>query len=107
LLDGSTGGVGGEVWTCDGQTNGINFNPFVCPSPWLLDGSGYRSSRQFDELISIADLFPPNYESISMRNGGSGGSTNPISSTTAKYLRRHSSDSSHQWMSDAQLFLQG
>ncbi len=36
------GGVGGEAWTCDGQTNG-NFIQFVCPSPWLLDGSGTYS----------------------------------------------------------------
>jgi hypothetical protein len=42
LLDGivrrQAGGVGGEAWTCDGQTNGINFIEFVCPSPWFLDG---------------------------------------------------------------------
>ena len=31
---------GGEAWTCDGQTNGINFILFVCPSPWWLDGVG-------------------------------------------------------------------
>ena len=34
------GGVGGEAWTCDRQTNGINFIQFVCSSPWLLDRSG-------------------------------------------------------------------
>ena len=33
------GGVGGEAWTCDGQTNGIKFIPFVFPSPWLRDGT--------------------------------------------------------------------
>jgi hypothetical protein len=31
----AAGGVGGEAWSCDGQTNGINFIQFVCPSPWL------------------------------------------------------------------------
>jgi hypothetical protein len=31
-------GVGGEAWTCDGQTNGIFFVQFVCPSTLLLDG---------------------------------------------------------------------
>ena len=33
--------VAGEAWTCDGQTNAINFIQFVCQSPQLLDGSGY------------------------------------------------------------------
>ncbi len=33
------GGVGEEGWTCDGQTNGMHFIQFVCPSPWWLDGS--------------------------------------------------------------------
>jgi hypothetical protein len=40
LLADDDGGVGGEAWTCDGQTNGINFIQLVCPSPWWLDGSG-------------------------------------------------------------------
>ena len=30
------GGDGGEAWTCDRQTNRINFIQLVCPSP-LLD----------------------------------------------------------------------
>ena len=29
------GCVGGEAWTSDGQTNGINFIQFVCPSTLL------------------------------------------------------------------------
>ena len=29
----NSGGVGGEAWSCDGQTNGIIFIQFVCPSP--------------------------------------------------------------------------
>ena len=59
------GGVGGEAWTCDEQTNGINFIQFVCPSPWLLDaardeivlaGGGKERSRRTlltskDELL--------------------------------------------------------
>ena len=36
----------GLAWTSDGQTNGENFIPFVCPSPWLLDGSGCRRCRR-------------------------------------------------------------
>ncbi len=43
---GGVGGVGGEAWTCDGQTNGMNVFKFVCPSPWLLDGSGCRRCRR-------------------------------------------------------------
>jgi hypothetical protein len=38
--------VGSEAWTFDGQTNGINFIQFVCPSPWLLDGSGCWRCRR-------------------------------------------------------------
>ena len=32
------GGVGGEAWTCDGQTNGKKFIQLVCPSTLLLVG---------------------------------------------------------------------
>ncbi len=39
-------GVGGEAWTCDGQTNGLNFLQFVCPSTLLHVGSGCRWCRR-------------------------------------------------------------
>lgn len=41
------GDVGGTAWTCDGQTNTINFIQFVCQSPWLLDAAR-------DEYLRVA-----------------------------------------------------
>jgi hypothetical protein len=47
--------VGGEAWTCDGQTNAINFIQFVSPSPRLLDGSESLANRlSVDQVVSSA-----------------------------------------------------
>jgi hypothetical protein len=54
------GGVGGEAWTCDGQTNG-NFIQFVCLSPLLLDVRILSRSTPFGFgfWISTINLLPP------------------------------------------------
>ena len=61
------GGVGGEAWTCDGQTNAINFIQFVCLSPWLLDGTrmaavsavkhGLATDRRMRKILSNSSVY--------------------------------------------------
>ena len=47
-----SGGVGGEAWTCDAQTNKINFIQCVCPSPWFLDGNRFRRKMTIDDEVT-------------------------------------------------------
>ena len=61
----AAGGVDGEAWTCDGQTNTINFIQFVCQSPWLLDAAR-------DEYLRVAGRKevgdPPHFERRTVYN---------------------------------------